>query len=98
MKIVPIGRNLLKKDTVIHTFAFRKDAIHRQGREHPVLNGIFFKNFLVVDIISEAILLVALDDDTKHIQNGIAMTIEGTSGNRRSFAHIGIKPMLVDFT
>ena len=71
--------------------------VDREGREHPVLYGLLGEHLGIAYVVAVAIPLVAIDDDAKHVEDGIAMAVEGAARHGEATTHLGLYPMLVDF-
>jgi len=80
----------------MHTLVLREDAIHRHGRKHPVLDGIFLQHIGIVNVVPEAIPLVAFDDDAEDVQNGVPVAVERTPCYGDTLARFRLEPALVD--
>ena len=87
---------MLQYDPVVHALVLRQHCVDRHRGEHPVLDGLLFQDFLVVDEVTEPILAVAVDDDAEHILDGIAVPVEGAASQGNPFANLGLQPKLVD--
>ena len=92
-----LGRDGLQDDAVVHALALREFKVHGHRGQHPVLDGTLLQDLLVVDVVPEAVLLVALDDDPEHVQDGVAMAVEGRPGDGHALAHVRPHPKVVDF-
>ena len=93
---VLFGRNGLQHNAVMHTFVVGDDAVLRLCGEHPVLVGILFQHFVIVDILPESVLLVELDVYAEDIQNGIPVAVERAAGNGNALAQFILQPAFVD--
>ena len=82
---------------MLQPHALADEVVHRQGGEHPVLDGVLAQNFLVSNVIAVAIAPVAVDVDAKDVLDGILVTVEGGAAQRHAFAHLRPQPSLVDF-
>ena len=49
------------------------------------------------DVVAVAIPLVAIDDDAKHVEDGIAMAVEGAARHREAATHVGGYPLGIEF-
>ena len=70
--------------------------VDREGREHPVLYGLLGKHLGVAYVVAVAVFLVAVDDDAKHVEDGIAVAVEATARHGEPATHVGLDPTLVD--
>ena len=95
MQVLAIRRNGLQKNPVVNALALGEYVVHRQGREHPVLDGVFFENLRVAYVVPVAVCPVALDVDSEDILDGILVAVERTSCHRKSFAHVCAEPLSV---
>ena len=81
---------------MVHLLALGQHIVYREGREHPVLYGVFVEGFGIGDMVAVAVLLVAIDDDAKHVEDGIAVAVEGAARHGQAAAHLGLEPVVVD--
>ena len=70
--------------------------MYGECREKPTLDAIVAKHGFIADIIFIG-LLVAVDDNARHIENGVAMAIERGTLQRVAVGHLVILPLLVQF-
>ena len=68
----------------------------QEGREHPVLQGVLGEHLGIGDMVSVAIALFAIDDDAKHVEDGIAVAVEGAACHGEPATHLGLHPVVVD--
>ena len=97
VEIIPVRRDGFEQDPLLDRLALGQDAVHRQGGEHPVLDGVLLQHLLVEDVVPESVLPVTFDDDSEHVEDGVPVAVEGAAGDRNTLAQRGIEPALVDF-
>ena len=83
---------------MVHLLALGQHIVYREGREHPVLYGVFVEGFGIADMVAVAVLLVAIDDDAKHVEDGIAVAVEGAARHGQAAAHLSGDPLVVEGT
>ena len=96
VQMLAIGGDALKEDAVVHAAALGKHVVDREGREHPVLYGFFGEHLGIADVVAVSALLLAIDDDAKHVDDIVAVAVEGAAGHGNAAAHLGLHPVLVD--
>ena len=58
--------------------------------------GLFGEHLGIGDMVAIAVLLVAIDDDAKHVEDGIAMAVEATACHGEPATHLGLHLMVVE--
>ena len=56
----------------------------------------FGEHLGIAYVVAVAILLVAIDDDAKHVEDGIAVAVEATARHGEAATHLGLHPMVVE--
>ena len=90
-------RHILKDNPILHSHAVRENRTDGERRKQPTLDRVILQHLRIGDVILIAIRLIALDDQSHDIQDGIAMTVERRALQRIPIRHLILDPLLVEF-
>ena len=68
--------------------------MHGERREQPAFDAVVAEHLLIANVVLIR-LGIALDDDAKHVLNGVAMTIKRHALQRVAVGHAIVHPLLV---
>ena len=95
-EILFAGRCILEYQTLLHGSAVSQHAMHGKRGEQPTFYAVVAEHLFVADIILIGTWL-AIDDDAKHILNGVAMAVERRALQLVAIGHAVLLPFLVQF-
>ena len=75
VEILFAGRGILEHQTLLHGGTVGQHAMDGERGEEPMFDAVVAEHILIADEVLVK-TFVAVDDDAKHIQNGIAMAVE----------------------
>ena len=74
---------------------YRFDNLKEFGDgEH--ISTVSIRDLGIAYVVAVAVLLVAIDDDAKHVEDGIAVAVEATACHGEPATHLSLCPVLVD--
>jgi len=90
------GRCTFQYQAFFHGSTVGQYTVDGKRGEKPPLDAVVTEHLSVADIVLIGLGL-AVDDDAKHVLNGIAMAIERRALQRVAVGHVIIYPLLVQF-
>ena len=96
-QVILSHRHIFKDDTIFHRHTVGENRTDGKRREEPALYRIILEHLGIGDVILVAIHLIALDDQSDDIQDGIAMAVERGTLQGITIRHLVLNPFLVEF-
>ena len=96
VEILFASRCILQHQTFLHGSAVCQYAMHGERGEEPALDAVVTEHLLVADEVLIRLWL-AVNDDAKHVEDGIAMAVERRAIEWIAVSHAVVLPLLVQF-
>ena len=81
----------------MYAAAVSEEIAYRDCADHPVLDAVLLKDFLIGDVVGEAVACVAFDLDAEDVLDCRFVSDEGCAGDFYSSGEFGPEPAAVDF-
>ena len=83
-------RHILENDTIFQRDTVGEHATHGERGEHPALQTVVVEHLRIIDVIP--IISIALDNNAKHIEDGVTMAVERGTREGIAIRHLVLFP------
>ena len=96
VEILQACRHALQHHTLVDGGTFTQHAVHGERREEPTSDAVVVEHLGVGNVVAVRLWLT-VDDDAKHVENGVAMPVERRALQLVAAIHAVLLPLPVQF-